>query len=555
MKRSYWIVGAWLLLLIPTLLIGALALRLLRNEQGRLAENTVSAARQRCASIAESLDLTVAEVKDGLLTSLRQLPADDLEQHLEDWRLGNPLVRNVFIWSPDGLQLPDPATPADSEAGAFVARYLTLFNGRSSWRPPQPDHPRRVTGSQDSYATAPGKTALSSRKELRLLAQQLGSAPQMLPESGWLSWFWEDGLYLLGWLEDPASGQRYGLEVEMMALLARLVTSLPEPPSGEIYALVDGQGRIFHRTGTGELTADTPQLASLPVGPDLPHWQLTIYVPGGMAAGHADGGLLLLSTLLVGCFVAAVLFGGSLLLWQAWRHMRDARRKTSFVSNVSHELKTPLTTIRMYAELLGEGRIREEGKRQRYLQVIVSESQRLTRLVNNVLDFSRLEQKRKQYHLTALPLTEILQQVLDGQNLRLQQAGLELVRRMPDSGPPVQADRDAVEQVLLNLIDNAIKYAVQGGELVVELRYTAKTAEILIKDRGPGVPAAHRQRIFNQFHQVDTELSSQQSGCGLGLSIARRLLQDMQGSLRYCPRDGGGACFVMALPVAGEDHR
>jgi signal transduction histidine kinase len=535
-------------------LIGALALRLLRNEQGRLAESAARAARQRVASIAESLDLTVAEVKEGLLTSLRQLPQDDLEQHLEDWRLGNPLVRNVFIWTPDGLQLPPAGTPADTEAGAFVARYRALFDGRISWRPPQPDHPRGTDGLAGPSAIASGKTVLSSRKELRLLTQQLGSVSQVESESGWLSWFWEDGLYLLGWLDDPASGRRYGLEVEMMALLARLVTSLPEPPAGEIYALADGQGRIFHRTGTGALTADTPQFASLPVGPDLPHWQLTIYVPGGLAVDPADGGLVLLSTLLVGCFVAAVLFGGSLLLWQAWRHMRDARRKTSFVSNVSHELKTPLTTIRMYAELLGEGRIREEGKRQRYLQVIVSESQRLTRLVNNVLDFSRLEQRRKQYHLVALPLDETVQQVLDGQSVRLQQAGLKLVRRLPDAALTVQADRDAVEQVLLNLVDNAIKYAVQGGELVVELRSAGKTAEVLIKDRGPGVPDAHQQRIFDQFHQVDADLSGHRSGCGLGLSIARRLLQDMHGSLRYCPRDGGGACFIMALPVAGEIH-
>jgi signal transduction histidine kinase len=547
MKRSHWIIGAWLLLLVPTLLIGALALRLLRNEQQFLTESTLHANRQRTATIAESLDLAVAEVKDSLLDSLRGLPSDDLEQRLEDWRLGNPLVRNVFIWSDDGLMLPDPQSPPNAEAGAFVTRYQALFTGRIPWQQPQPDGPR---GTSSSLPVIDHKAPYSPRRELRQLAQQLDqAAPIAQGLSGWLPWFWEDRLYLLGWQEDAVSGQRYGLEIEMMALLSRLVPSLPEPSAGEIYALIDGQGRIVHRTGAGELTADTPLLASLPIGAQLPHWQLRIYGLEGLNPA-GDRSLLVLSTLLVGCFVAAVLFGGSLLLWQAWRHMRDARRKTSFVSNVSHELKTPLTTIRMYAELLDEGRIEETEKRRRYLQVIVSESQRLTRLVNNVLDFSRLEQKRKHYHLTTLPLAEILEQVLEGQAVRLRQSGLELTSRVPDRPLSVHVDRDAVEQVLLNLIDNAIKYAAQGGELMVELQQTEKSAEVRIMDSGPGVPASEQKRIFQQFHRVDNDLTCNRPGCGLGLSIARRLLQDMHGSLRYRPREGGGACFIMQLPLA-----
>ena len=551
MKRSHRIIGAWLLLLIPTLLIGALALRLLRNEQQFLTESTLNAHRQRTASIAESLDLAVAEVKDSLLDSLRELPSDNLEQSLENWRLGNPLVRNVFIWSDDGLILPDPKSPPTAEADSFVTRSQALFAGRIPWQKPHPDGPQSTPPSPSIDKEFP----YSPRRELRKLAQRLNQTPPVVQGmSGWLPWFWEDGLYLLGWQEDAVSGRRYGLEVEMIALLSRLTPSLPQPAAGEIYTLVDGQGRIVHRTGAGELTADTPLLAALPIGAQLPHWQLRVYALSGLTP-TGDRSLLVLSTLLVGCFVASVLFGGSLLLWQAYRHMRDARRKTSFVSNVSHELKTPLTTIRMYAELLDEGRIEEAEKRRRYLQVIVSESQRLTRLVNNVLDFSRLEQKRKHYHLTSLPLNEVLKQVLDGQVVRLRQAGLELTYRLPDRPLNVQADRDAVEQVFLNLIDNAIKYAAHGGELVVELQGTENIAEVLIMDSGPGVPASEQKRIFQQFHRVDNDLTCNRPGCGLGLSIARRLLQDMHGSLRYHPRKGGGACFIMQLPLTGIENR
>lgn len=554
MKRTHWIVGAWLLLLVPTLLIGALALRLLHKEQDHLAESKVQAIRQQAAVVAENLDLAVAEVKDGLLASLRRLPPTDLERRLEDWRLSNPLVRNVFIWTPEGLQWPDPATPIDAEAGAFAARYRALFSGRLPWRPPRPERLQRQIGSANGSGNFAEKTVFASRKALRQLAQDLGDAQSTPSASGWLPWFWEDGLYLLGWLEDSA-GRRYGLEMEMTALLSRLVTSLPAPPANQAYTLVDGRGNIVHRTGAAASRTDLSQLAVLPIGPDLPHWQLQVFAPADFAAGKADGGLLLLSALLVGCFVAAVLFGGSLLLWQAWRHMLDARRKTSFVSNVSHELKTPLTTIRMYAELLGEGKIKDAAKRQRYLQVIIAESLRLTRLVNNVLDFSRLEQRRKQYHLTALYLDEILEEVLDGQGMRLQQADLTLERRIPTGVPTIRGDRDAIEQVLLNLIDNAIKYAAAGGELVVELGWAGQTVEVLLKDRGPGVPASEQKRIFNQFHRVDNALTCNSAGCGLGLSIARRLLRDLHGELRYRPRDGGGACFVMELPVDEDAER
>jgi signal transduction histidine kinase len=548
MQRTRLIIAAWLLLLVPTLLVGGMAMRLLRSEQQRLADDSRAAARQRAQSAAESLDLAVAEVRQGLLASLRQLPAEALAERLEDWKQSNPLIRNVFISAPGALLLPDPQRPASGEESAFIARYDALFQGRIPWQAPAAD--------SFSGQSAAGEVRTSPRRELRKLTEKpanqvAGTAAAVPLTSDWLPWFWEDGLYLLGWVEKPAgSGHRFGLEVEMMALLSRLAPSLPAAPSGEIWTLVDGHGRIVHRTGVGDLPEGSGLLAVQPIGTGLPHWQLRIYSlqdPGG-----GGSGLRLLSTLLVGSFVAAILLGGSLLLWQAYRHLLDARRKTSFVANVSHELKTPLTTIRMYAELLAEGGVTQPDRQQRYLQVIAGESQRLTRLVNNVLDFGRLEQGRKQYHLGEFPLPSYLDEVLDSQEMRLAQAGLELVRRIPREAAAVRADRDAVRQALLNLIDNALKYAAEGKELAVELAQAGDHCLIAVKDRGPGVPASHRERIFDTFHRVDDSLTAPRPGSGLGLSIARRLLRGMGGDLRYRPRQNGGACFEMLLPRAAD---
>jgi signal transduction histidine kinase len=209
----------------------------------------------------------------------------------------------------------------------------------------------------------------------------------------------------------------------------------------------------------------------------------------------------------------------------------------------------------MYAELLEEGTIRDEAKRRHYLRVIVAESQRLGRLVGNLLDFSRMEQGRKHYTPEHFDAVEFVDGLLDQQEQRLAEEGLTLTRQLPSTGLSVIADRDAVEQVLLNLLDNAVKYAASGGEVRVTVTAEGMTCLIRVADRGPGIPLAHRQRIFDKFHRIDNSLTSRQPGCGLGLSIARQLLLDQGGALRYEPAADGGAIFVIELPCSREEHR
>jgi len=242
------------------------------------------------------------------------------------------------------------------------------------------------------------------------------------------------------------------------------------------------------------------------------------------------------------------LFGsGILLLREAHRNRREAQQKTTFVSNVSHELKTPLTTIRMYADLLGEGRVSEPEKTKRYLQTIAGESRRLTRLVNNVLDFSRLEQNRKKYNRSRFDLRDILEETLQQQRLRIQAAGMELTAALPEEPAPVDSDQDAIRQVLINLIDNAVKYAASGKALHIGMARTDDGYSISVADRGAGIAPRHRSRIFERFYRVDDSLTAESQGCGLGLSIARRMMEDLGGSLFLQPVEGG-ACFTVLIP-------
>jgi signal transduction histidine kinase len=562
MTNPKLIILAWLLLLIPTLLLGFGALRLLHSEEARLAASSRETARDRAVAIAGNIDLAVAEVEEGLQESLRSLPRQQLVGQLDAWKRDNPLVRNAFIWErARGLVFPDPEHPASDEEAIFIRRYLTLFADQSTW-------------DEQRVAEAPAPQAeigsiLAERKELRELAKQ---APMVAEPSadaltsfsrtaapapaaptvrqppsgrgGWRSWYADDQLHLLGWFAPEGTDLRYGIEIEMMALLSRLLGNLPaEPPAGESYLLRDGHGRLVHQTGRVEIAADREPLAAAAIH-SLPHWQISVYRE---PAGAGGSGIWLIGALLIGIFSAAILLGGSLLLWQAWRNQRDARQKTSFVANVSHELKTPLTTIRMYAEMLEEGAITEPEKQNRYLQTIVRESQRLTRLVGNLLDFSRLEQGRKEYAVEGVELTRWLPELFAAQQVRLAEAGLELQLEIDLPAAEIATDRDALEQIILNLVDNCIKYAAAGKRLRVALRTTKTGYQLEFADRGPGIPASRQQQVFQKFYRGDSSLTTRQQGSGLGLSIARQLARDLGGELA-CRQVEQGACFVLTLP-------
>jgi signal transduction histidine kinase len=554
----------WLLLFIPTLALGTAGFYLLQHEQERINQAARASVQERARSLAETLQAGVASMEGELLQALHRLPPDRLQETLFDWEENNPLIRNVFIWKPGaGLQYPQPGAPVSSEQGRFVLRYQALFSGRISWQTAD----THWAESGNSAAVDSGQTALpagsknqkmskSGRSELIDLAQN-SRIPSNAAEQGsgliggWIPWFSENSLYILGWVQNQPNGVTYGAELELMTVLSRLIADFPATaPAGVVYALQDGRSRVLHQSGDAILKKMAKPEMTVGLAPELPNWQIAIYFTEGGPAAQSKRSFLILSGLLLAIFVTAVMLGGSFLIWQAHRNMLDAQQKTSFVSNVSHELKTPLTTIRMYTELLHQDRIKDPEKKKNYLQVILTESERLTRLVNNVLDFSRLEQGRKKYHLEELDLSAFIREWLDRLRPRILAAGLKIEEYLPAEALLTRFDRDAMEQVILNLMDNAVKYAADGAEIRIELDRIPGYCRLRIMDRGPGVPAAHRSRIFEKFHRVDDSLTAKQPGSGLGLSIARGLMRGSGGDLLYEPREGGGSVFIALIPCA-----
>lgn len=489
-----------------------------------------AATTPRMASVpaAASLLDEVGQKKESLDSSSRQQVASNVSKVQSARRDVQALAKNIY---PESARLESGAPARDrGYAGATSEQRSPSVAAAASPRMPEADE-KMLQGTAQTNLVR-GNEALGPREH-----------------RGWLPVKVDGRLHLLGWVQPAGADGVRGVELEMAALSSRLGGALPAEIAGEEgYALRDDQGRVLHQAGAVPRAAVAA--VTVPLAADLlPGWDVVAFVPVVAGDGAASGGFFLISMLLVGIFVAAIVAGGSLLLWQARRSEAEAAQKTSFVANVSHEFKTPLTTIRLYSELLEQGRVRDAAQSGEYLRTIGRETQRLARLVGNALDFSRLEQGRKKYAREKLDLRAELARLLDTQAPRLAEAGLALHRDLPAEPLPVTADRDALEQIVLNLLDNAAKYGAAGGEVTVALAPRATGGAVVrVLDRGPGVPPAHRERIFEKFHRVDDTLTAEKAGAGLGLSIARQLARGLGGELRHAPREGGGASFILELP-------
>ncbi len=244
--------------------------------------------------------------------------------------------------------------------------------------------------------------------------------------------------------------------------------------------------------------------------------------------------------------LACVLTAGAWLMVRAvQKARRDDKTKTDFLSNCSHELKTPLAGIGIWADLLREGRLTTEEKRARAYAVIADENARMTRLVENLLDFSRLEQGRRRYSPACVDLSALVADVVDLVRGDFAAHGLSI---RADANCMARADADAVKQILVNLLGNAAKYAAAGGPVAVAVLRDGAWCRVEVADRGPGLSPEARARVFERFYRADDALHSKTGGLGLGLSISRALAQDMGGRLSVSARTGGGCVFTLELP-------
>jgi signal transduction histidine kinase len=251
--------------------------------------------------------------------------------------------------------------------------------------------------------------------------------------------------------------------------------------------------------------------------------------------------------------LGVTLLSGYLLLRDVDRDVQLADMRARFVSSVSHELKTPLTSIRMFAETLALGRHRTNLDRSEYLHTIVNESERLSRLVDNVLDVTRIEEGRRIYQMQPVSLADVVDSAVRAVQYPLSQQGFHLDLDVADDLPLVTADRDALQQALLNLIANAMKYSGQSRTIALRLRRENRDAAIEVIDRGIGIDESHQDQIFEKYYRVRSTDTDRGPGAGLGLTLAMHAVAAHGGRLQVSSALGRGSTFTVRIPFARQD--
>jgi signal transduction histidine kinase len=255
------------------------------------------------------------------------------------------------------------------------------------------------------------------------------------------------------------------------------------------------------------------------------------------------------SFLILGILSLMIIGGLILTKHIVGKEMALAKLKADFVSNVSHELRTPLALIRLYAETLELGRITTPDKKQQYYRIIRKESERLTSLINNILDFSRIEAGRKEYEFRETDIAELVRNTLDSYRYQIEQQGFALEESIDPNLPPVPVDREAIARALVNLVNNALKYSKDDKFIGVKLYRDNGAVNLEVTDHGIGIARRDQSKIFEKFYRAGDPLVHNTKGSGLGLSLVRHITHAHGGNIAVESTPGRGSRFIMSLPL------
>jgi signal transduction histidine kinase len=248
--------------------------------------------------------------------------------------------------------------------------------------------------------------------------------------------------------------------------------------------------------------------------------------------------------------LSLLLAGGIILTYRnISREMALARLKSDFVSNVSHELRTPLSLIRLYAETLELGRLKSEAKCQEYYSIIRKESERLSALINNILDFSRIEAGRKEYDFRDTDVGELVHNTLESYRYQIEQNGFAFEEQIAPDVPRLRVDREALARSLLNLVNNALKYSQDRKFIGVNVFRDNGAVQLEVVDHGIGIPEDEQSKIFEKFYRVGDPLVHNTKGSGLGLSLVRHVVTAHGGQVTVDSAPGRGSKFTIRLPL------
>lgn len=542
MKRNLAVLLT-LIVLIPLALLLWMGRRIAHGEQDRLERRIDALIADRLAGVDARLQVFVASRERDLMELTGSLPRD--ADALRDLTRADGRLASLFRLSPAGeleypLETPDrPLTEAERD---FLRRTEQLWKNRELWH---------ATGESEVQPAAISEGAPNPKSSLsRSDASPLPALTSTDPY-GWYPWHFEHGLNLLFWRRLD-TGEIVGAELNRARLMSDLLDVLPDSAgdpavADERTALLNADGEPIYQWGAYEPSEGERPRVTADVSSPLSSWRLAWY---GSPKANSQAGISTAVATYTGIAALALALGLMAVYFyrESSREMREAARRVDFVGQVSHELKTPLTNIRMYAELLDHQIDETDDEARKDLSVIVSESRRLSRLIGNILTFSRKDRDAHRLRAVSGDLDAAVRDTVETFRPLLESKGVSIDLDL--SAGEASFDRDVLEQIVGNLLSNVEKYGAPpppgNGTLKVSTRRGDGRSVILVADEGPGIPPAEREKVFEPFYRVSDRLTDGVAGTGLGLSLSRDLARLHGGDLRLLDTSSG-ASFELTL--------
>lgn len=551
-----------LILVLPLALLAWLGLRSLTQDRIVAEHQSNELAQARLREAQTLVHSFINELQQSAVTALSFLQIEDSVSSDNVELIRNvvntdPFLEKVFILDAKRKLLFPQDTPIHSNAERrFAELFRTVVNDPNTFRSKPESENKGPVSSRHSSRNQRDNLYLNISRRNQVndsISTQSNTVGEI--ETGWTTWDTGTATDIYLWHRTPNKvlvGQKLSSAYWLSQLIARLPSRADSKDLTDAsIRLVDKRQRTIYQWGDYQLHDAPTNNASLnPISKEwltypLDGWRLEYYA-STKNENSPKSFMFLISFL---CLIALLGIGGRMIWNEYRREIRNAQQRVSFVNQVSHELKTPLTNICIYADMLEaevtQDDIPDAQRVKKFTTVVTSESQRLGRLINNVLNFSRSQQHKISVHKNLVSVDDVIKLTLDNFAPAFKAKGVEIETQL-GAHKPVMLDSELLEQILNNLFSNIEKYAADGGLANVVSALSDAHATILVSDAGQGVPEVLREKIFEPFERGSDSLVEGVSGTGIGLSIARDLCRLHGGDLKLI-NSAKGACFEVTL--------
>jgi len=529
--------SVWLVFLFAAAASIIAIFRLYRTATEEIRAQGEHTLRQAREEFAQRVQRATDEARYSTIRDLASFHVDGLAQTMQKWDEAHAAVIGTFRWdattgfSADSI-FPAGAPPRETLVQLWQSfrAWRTQYPHATQWEGPKPEHFQIDNYRMDNNPLFPAADLGYQNENLDILSYAHRPTD---PWAGWAGREDDTSVPWVFWYQCGPDDQIRGCFFDYRLIVQKVRIQAADTDVARVLLLPVGT------SGVGEAA----HAYAGDVG-GLPGYRL--YLDHGILFEKKTSSARFVASIAAGVF-AMFFLGGVVLALHTRRQAREAERKVTFTTQVSHELRTPLTSIRMYADLLAQFDV-TEGKRMKFAQTIGRESTRLETLIERLLSFNSLTKNDKIIARGPVDITSLVREVLEEMSAALHAAKLEVQTTLPADPMIAQTDYTIVKQALLNLLDNACKYAGEGSCVAISLHRSHEEILLDVADNGPGIPREIRHRLFEPFVQGGITLTDKSPGVGLGLSLARGTLRKVGGEVKLLEA-AQGALFRISLPA------